>query len=50
MKISFGTSFVRKTESQVNLNGSRGIPFTMDLVLKDGFRALWRARTIAQLH
>ena len=35
MKISSGTSFVHETESQVNLNGSRDISFTMDLVKKD---------------
>ncbi len=35
MKISSGTSFVHETESQVILNGSRDISFTMDLVLKD---------------
>jgi len=35
MKISSGTSFVHETESQVILNGSRDINFTMDLVLKD---------------
>jgi len=34
-KISSGTSFVHETESQVILNGSRDISFTMDLVLKD---------------
>lgn len=33
--ISSGTSFVHETESQVMLNGSRDISFTMDLVLKD---------------
>ncbi|MEM9318976.1 MAG: NAD(P)-dependent oxidoreductase [Pseudomonadota bacterium] len=33
--ISSGTSFVHQTESQVILNGSRDISFTMDLVLKD---------------
>ena len=33
--ISSGTSFVHETESQVILNGSRDISFTMDLVLKD---------------
>ncbi|MDD9921532.1 MAG: NAD(P)-dependent oxidoreductase [Boseongicola sp.] len=33
--ISSGTSFVHETESQVILNGSRDINFTMDLVLKD---------------
>ena len=35
MKISSGTSFVHETESQVILNGSRDINFTMDLVIKD---------------
>ena len=35
LKISSGTSFVHETESQVILNGSRDINFTMDLVLKD---------------
>jgi 3-hydroxyisobutyrate dehydrogenase len=35
MKISSGTSFVHETESQVILNGSRDISFTMDLVKKD---------------
>lgn len=35
IKISSGTSFVHETESQVILNGSRDIGFTMDLVLKD---------------
>lgn len=35
IKISSGTSFVHETESQVILNGSRDISFTMDLVLKD---------------
>ena len=34
IKISSGTSFVHETESQVILNGSRTIDFTMDLVLK----------------
>lgn len=33
--ISSGTSFVHETESQVILNGSRDINFTMDLVKKD---------------
>ncbi len=33
--ISSGNSFVHETESQVILNGSRTIDFTMDLVLKD---------------
>ena len=35
MRISSGTSFVHETESQVILNGSRDINFTMDLVMKD---------------
>ena len=35
IKISSGTSFVHETESQVILNGSRDISFTMDLVAKD---------------
>ncbi len=35
IKISSGTSFVHETESQVILNGSRDINFTMDLVSKD---------------
>ncbi|EEB71907.1 NAD(P)-dependent oxidoreductase [Phaeobacter italicus] len=35
IKISSGTSFVHETESQVILNGSRDISFTMDLVSKD---------------
>ena len=35
MAISSGTSFVHETESQVILNGSRDINFTMDLVAKD---------------
>lgn len=35
MRISSGNSFVHETESQVILNGSRDINFTMDLVLKD---------------
>lgn len=35
MRISSGTSFVHETESQVILNGSRDISFTMDLVCKD---------------
>ena len=32
IKISLRTSFVHETESQVILNGSRDISFTMDLV------------------
>jgi 3-hydroxyisobutyrate dehydrogenase len=35
IRISSGNSFVHETESQVILNGSRDIQFTMDLVLKD---------------
>jgi len=35
IRISSGTSFVHETESQVILNGSRDISFTMDLVAKD---------------
>lgn len=35
IRISSGTSFVHETESQVILNGSRDINFTMDLVVKD---------------
>jgi 3-hydroxyisobutyrate dehydrogenase len=35
IRISSGTSFVHETESQVILNGSYNIGFTMDLVLKD---------------
>ena len=35
IRISSGNSFVHETESQVILNGSRQIDFTMDLVLKD---------------
>ena len=35
IRISSGNSFVHETESQVILNGSRNIKFTMDLVLKD---------------
>ena len=35
IKISSGNSFVHETESQVILNGSRDISFTMDLVVKD---------------
>ena len=35
IKISSGTSFVHENESQVILNGSRDISFTMDLVAKD---------------
>lgn len=35
IRISSGNSFVHETESQVILNGSYDIGFTMDLVLKD---------------
>ncbi len=35
IRLSSGNSFVHETESQVILNGSRNIDFTMDLVLKD---------------
>ena len=35
IKASSGNSFVHETESQVILNGSSDISFTMDLVLKD---------------
>lgn len=35
IRISSGNSFVHETESQVILNGSRDIQFTMDLVIKD---------------
>ena len=35
IKISSGTSFVHETESQIILNGSRDISFSMDLVAKD---------------
>ena len=35
IRISSGNSFVHETESQVMLNGSRDINFTMDLVQKD---------------
>ncbi|MEQ9330923.1 NAD(P)-dependent oxidoreductase [Thalassobaculum sp.] len=35
IRISSGNSFVHETESQVILNGSYDISFTMDLVLKD---------------
>lgn len=35
IRISSGNSFVHETESQVILNGSRNISFTMDLVVKD---------------
>ena len=35
IRISSGNSFVHETESQVILNGSRDISFTMELVVKD---------------
>ena len=35
IRVSSGNSFVHETESQVILNGSRDISFTMDLVAKD---------------
>jgi 3-hydroxyisobutyrate dehydrogenase len=35
IRISSGNSFVHESESQVILNGSRDINFTMDLVIKD---------------
>ena len=35
IRISSGNSFVHETESQIILNGSRDINFTMDLVSKD---------------
>lgn len=35
IRISSGNSFVHETETQVTLNGSRDINFTMDLVVKD---------------
>jgi 3-hydroxyisobutyrate dehydrogenase len=35
IRVSSGNSFVHETESQVILNGSRDINFTMDLVIKD---------------
>ena len=35
IRISSGNSFVHETESQMILNGSRDISFTMDLVMKD---------------
>jgi 3-hydroxyisobutyrate dehydrogenase len=35
IKASSGNSFVHETESQIILNGSRDISFTMDLVAKD---------------
>ena len=45
IKASSGTSFVHETESQVILNGSYNINFTMDLALKDlGFAHRLRPR------
>ena len=35
IRVSSGNSFVHETETQVTLNGSRDINFTLDLVLKD---------------
>ncbi|HWZ65059.1 MAG TPA: NAD(P)-dependent oxidoreductase [Steroidobacteraceae bacterium] len=48
IRISSGNSFVHETESQVILNGSRDINFTMDLVVKDVglFDALARERGV----
>jgi 3-hydroxyisobutyrate dehydrogenase len=48
IRISSGNSFVHETESQVILNGSRDINFTMDLVVKDVglFDALARAHGV----
>jgi len=48
IRISSGNSFVHETESQVILNGSRDINFTMDLVIKDVglFDALARAHHV----
>ena len=48
IRISSGNSFVHETESQVILNGSRDISFTMDLVIKDVglFDALARAHQV----
>jgi len=46
IRISSGNSFVHETESQVILNGSRDINFTMDLVVKD----VSLFDTIAQQH
>ncbi|HTT42090.1 MAG TPA: NAD(P)-dependent oxidoreductase [Steroidobacteraceae bacterium] len=48
IRISSGNSFVHETESQVILNGSRDINFTMDLVIKDVglFDALARAHDV----
>src|SRR5579863_4400171 len=48
IRISSGNSFVHETASQVILNGSRDINFTMDLVVKDVglFDALARAHRV----
>ena len=48
IRISSGNSFVHETESQVILNGSRDINFTMDLVIKDVglFDALGQAHRV----
>jgi len=46
IRISSGNSFVHETESQLILNGSRDISFTMDLVLKD----IGLFQTIAEAH
>jgi 3-hydroxyisobutyrate dehydrogenase len=48
IRISSGNSFVHETESQVILNGSRDINFTMDLVIKDVglFEALGRQQQV----
>jgi 3-hydroxyisobutyrate dehydrogenase len=48
IRISSGNSFVHETESQLILNGSRDINFTMDLVVKDVglFDALARAHQV----
>ncbi len=48
IRISSGNSFVHETESQVILNGSRDIQFTMELVVKDVglFDALARAQRV----
>ena len=46
IRISSGNSFVHETESQVILNGSRDINFTMDLVIKD----VWLFDALARAH
>jgi 3-hydroxyisobutyrate dehydrogenase len=46
IRISSGNSFVHETESQLILNGSRDIGFTIDLVLKD----IGLFQTIAERH